>query len=295
MTVAHIRIPLANVGRQTGTMDVYWLERSAADLPAQSDWLSASDRTRLDGMRFAKRRDDWRLGRWTAKLAVAAYLKLPTDFQALAEIEVLPAPSGAPEVFFANQPAEVTISLSHRDGTAICAIAGSGVSLGCDLEIVEPRSDAFVTDYFTPEEQALVARAHPADRFLLLALLWSAKESALKALRAGLRLDTRSVVVNLVDGFQFPSKDLPRSREDSCDSALIVQPACGVWRPLHVRFSADQLFQGWWQHEQNLLRTLVATPSPSQPISLNLQQSVLILGERILPPSPKLFNQRSLP
>lgn len=62
-------------------MDVYWLERSAADLPAQNDWLSASDRTRLDGMRFAKRRDDWRLGRWTAKLAVAAYLNLPTDLQ----------------------------------------------------------------------------------------------------------------------------------------------------------------------------------------------------------------------
>jgi 4'-phosphopantetheinyl transferase len=250
-------------------MEVYWLEQSAADSPAQNDWLSASDRTRLDGMRFAKRRDDWRLGRWTAKLAVAAYLKLPTDLQALAEIEVLPAPSGAPEVFLANQPAEVTISLSHRDGTAICAIADSGVDLGCDLEIVEPRIDAFVTDYFTPEEQALVAQADPADRFLLLALLWSAKESALKALRTGLRLDTRSVVVNLVNGFGFPSKGLPRSREDSRESALIAQPACGVWRPLHVRFSADQLFQGWWQHEQNLLRTLVAAPSPSQPISLN--------------------------
>ncbi len=143
-------------------MDVYWLERSAADLPAHNDWLSASDRTRLEGMRFAKRRDDWRLGRWTAKLAVAAYLDLPTDLRALAEIEVLPAPSGAPEVFLANQPAEVTISLSHRDGVAICAVADSGVDLGCDLEIVEPRSDAFVNDYFTPEEQALVAQAYPA-------------------------------------------------------------------------------------------------------------------------------------
>jgi 4'-phosphopantetheinyl transferase len=253
-------------------MDAYWLERSAADLPAQNDWLSASDRTRLDGMRFAKRRDDWRLGRWTAKLAVAAYLNLPTDLRALAEIEVLPTPSGAPEVFLSNQPAEVTISLSHRDGTAICAVAGSGVALGCDLEIVEPRSDAFVTDYFTPEEQALIAQAHPADRFLLLALLWSGKESALKALRTGLRLDTRSVVVNLVDGFRSPSQKLPRCREDS---ALIVQPACDVWHPLHVRCSADQLFQGWWQHEQNLLRTLVAAPSPSQPISLIPQPTLL--------------------
>ena len=241
-------------------MDVYWLERSAADLPAQNDWLSASDRTRLDGMRFAKRREDWRLGRWTAKLAVAAYLNLPTAHQALAKIEVLPAPSGAPEVFLANQPAGITISLSHRDGTAICAVADSGVALGCDLEIVEPRSDAFVSDYFTPEEQALVAKAHPADRFLLLALLWSTKESALKALRTGLRLDTRSVVVNLVDGFGSPGKtfravaklratqhsscSLPAAFGARCKFASVPissfkaggstsRTSCEPWSPLH--------------------------------------------------------------
>jgi len=33
------------------------------------------------------------------------------------------------------------------------------VEIGCDLEVVEPRSDAFVADYFTSEEQALIARA----------------------------------------------------------------------------------------------------------------------------------------
>ena len=183
-------------------MDVYWLERSAADLPAQNDWLSASDRARLDGMRFAKRRDDWRLGRWTAKLAVAAYLNLPTDLQALAEIEVLPAPSGAPEVFLANQPAEVTISLSHRDGIAICAIAGSGVALGCDLEIVEPRSDAFVSDYFTPEEQKRWSpRRTPQTVFCFWLYSGAPRRARSKHLRTGLRLDTRSVVVNLVNGF----------------------------------------------------------------------------------------------
>ena len=50
---------------------------------------------------------------------------------------------------------------------------------------IEPRSDAFVADYFTIEEQALVARASAADRDRILALLWSGKESALKALREG--------------------------------------------------------------------------------------------------------------
>ncbi len=40
----------------------------------------------------------------------------------------------------------------------------SGVELGCDLEVIEPRSEAFLSDYFTAEEQALVARAHATDR-----------------------------------------------------------------------------------------------------------------------------------
>lgn len=226
-------------------MDVYWLEQSNPDLPAQNDWLSASETARLDAMRFAKRRDDWRLGRWTAKLAVAAYLHLPADLESLAEIEIRAAPSGAPEVFLAHQPAEATISLSHRGGIAVCAIAASGMALGCDLEIVEPRSDAFAADYFTPEEQALVARTHPADRFQLLALLWSGKESALKALRTGLRLDTRSVAVTP------------------------VHASCGPdWHPLQVRFRDGRVFDGWWQHRHNILRTMVATPSPSQPIAL---------------------------
>ena len=95
-------------------MDVYWLEQTEADLPVENGWLSASEVLRLNGMRFAKRHADWRLGRWTAKRALAVYLNLPSHPQALADIEVRPAPSGAPEVFIANQPAGIAISLSHR-------------------------------------------------------------------------------------------------------------------------------------------------------------------------------------
>ena len=133
-----------------------------------------------------------KLGRWTAKHAVAACLQLPADLPSLASIEVRPGPSGAPETFLGNKWAPVTISLSHRAGRAVCAVAPDGGALGCDLEVIEPHSDAFIADYFATEEQALVARAAPADRPGLVTLLWSAKESALKALRAGLRLDTRS-------------------------------------------------------------------------------------------------------
>ncbi len=231
-------------------MDVYWLEQTEADVPAENDWLNASEAVRLRGMRFAKRRADWRLGRWTAKRAVAVSLALPLDRSALAGIEIRQAPDGAPEVFLADMPANVTISLSHRAGIAVCAVTLlGGAALGCDLEIIEPHSDAFVTDYFTTQEQDLVARAPASDRLRLLALLWSAKESALKALREGLRLDTRSVTVSPVE----------------------EQAAVGSWRPLRVWDPNRQIFNGWWRQTGNLLRTVVAAPPPGPPIPLKVR------------------------
>jgi 4'-phosphopantetheinyl transferase len=247
-------------------IDVHWLEQTETDLPPDDDWLSASEAVRLNGMRFVKRRADWRLGRWTAKRAVAAYLNLPVHTQALSAIELRPAPSGAPDVFVANRPAAVAVSLSHRAGTAICSVAPSNVALGCDLEVIEERSDAFVGDYFTSEEQALVARASAADRDWLLALIWSAKESVLKALRVGLRLDTRSFMV------------IPGALQRECDASEIEDPrltsqsACpNTWRPLRVRYTGGQTLHGWWQHTGVLVRTLVATPPPAPPILLKFR------------------------
>ena len=244
-------------------MDVYWLEQSGADLPEQNDWLSASETARLSAMRFEKRRADWRLGRWTAKRALAACLDLSADFRSLAEMEIRPASSGAPEVFLAGQRADVTISLSHSAGIAICAVAVSGAELGCDLEVVEPRSDTFVADYFTVEEQELIRLVNPADQSRLVTLLWSSKESALKALGEGLRLDTRCVGVDL-------APRPPGTDEHWDDPALTLQPSSGSpgWRPLQVRFGDVQVFQGWWQPAHDLVRTMVATPAPSRPIPL---------------------------
>jgi 4'-phosphopantetheinyl transferase len=230
---------------------VYWLEQSVLDVPADDAWLSACECARLNAMVIAKRRADWRLGRWTAKYAVSLHLRLgcaPQDFRS---IELRPAPSGAPDVFLDGHPAPVIVSLSHRAGIAACAIAESAVALGCDLEVIEPHSDAFVCDFFAAEEQALLARVSVAERNRLLALLWSAKESALKALRVGLRLDTRAVVVSPVD-------------------SLMYKPTPHSWRPLHVNVIGGQSAQGWWQDDGSLVRTLIASPPPRAPVLLDL-------------------------
>jgi 4'-phosphopantetheinyl transferase len=248
-------------------MDVYWLEQSEADVPRADDWLSSSEVLRLNGMRIAKRRADWRLGRWTAKCALAIYLKLPGRSQSLKEIEVRPAPSGAPEAFVWNAEAAVTISISHRAGVAACAVGPPGASLGCDLEIVEPRSDAFIADYFTIEEQELIARACPDDRFRLVALLWSGKESALKALREGLRLDTRCLKISSIDSGPNRREDIDGDFEDSALPFGPSAPVC-AWSPMQVSYQNGSELQGWWQYTGNRVRTLVAAPPPTPPIFL---------------------------
>jgi 4'-phosphopantetheinyl transferase len=222
-------------------MNVYWSSQTESDLPPDNNWLSPDELARLNTLRFPKRRADWRLGRWTAKRAAACYLNLPLGHHVLATIEIVPASSGAPEVRIDGKPAAVTISISHRDGTAACAVAQSGVQLGCDLEKIEPRSDTFVADYFTDDEQKLIASA--ADRPQMATLLWSAKESTLKALREGLRLDTRKVEVAL-----YPSS------------------ARNGWSALRVSCPDGQIFHGWWQRSGDILRTLVAHPPPEPPI-----------------------------
>jgi 4'-phosphopantetheinyl transferase len=248
-------------------MNVYWFEQTEANVPCGNDWLSAGEANLLHAMRFPKRRTDWLLGRWTAKNAVALCLGLPTKSHALREIEIRAATSGAPEVFIRDEPTAVTISLSHRAGVGACAVTSSPSALGCDLEMIEPHSDAFAADYFSAEEQALVAGTPVEEQAGLLSLLWSAKESALKAMREGLRLDTSRVIVN--------PGDSPRTSGGG-RAPFLQRSFCFAgpsshsedWNPLQARTLRGEVFHGWWSQSGGLLRTLVATPPPGTPILL---------------------------
>jgi len=178
------------------TITVHTAVAAAADVPSGDDWLSPAERAVLGALRFAPRRADWRLGRWTARLALRPVLALPAR-----ELCVLAGPEGAPgahrqaSASALPEPLPVTLSISHREGVAFCIAADAVLPLGCDLELVEPRSDAFVRDYFTAPEQRQMTAAPAAARQLLANLVWSGKEAVLKAQRRGLRADTRTVEV----------------------------------------------------------------------------------------------------
>jgi 4'-phosphopantetheinyl transferase len=174
-----------------------------SDVPASDAWLSSEELSQLAGLEVAKRRADFRLGRWTARRALAAVLG-PDSGADPPQFLIRAAEDGAPEAFFRSQePVPWVLSISHSHGLAVAAVAARGQSgetrLGCDVERIEPRSDELVEQFFTQSEQAKLRVVHDGQQALVATLIWSAKESALKATRTGLRADTRSVEVDWED------------------------------------------------------------------------------------------------
>lgn len=215
-------------------MKIYWCSRLLQDVPTSGDWLHPSEKLVADGYRFPKKRNDWLLGRWTAKNAVKAFLQEAFPQLKYSQIEIRAAEDGAPEVFCDDKKLPVFISLSHSQGIGLCTITHPGIELGCDLEKVETRSEYFVNDYFTENELALFHKSDKPD--LTANLIWSAKESALKAIRAGLRVDPRLVEVSF-------------EKEGRTDH----------WQPLKVLAkNSGQSFFGHWRVVNGIVYTVIA-------------------------------------
>jgi 4'-phosphopantetheinyl transferase len=227
-------------------VSLHWLSQGMADAPADDDWLSPREAAWVARMRFPKRRSEFRLGRWTAKVALALYLVRGRSTEELRAIEIDRAPDGAPHPLVDGRPAEACVTMTDRADQAVCLVGPPGTALGCDLELVERRSDAFVADYLTPSEQRLVTAAGDGDaRDLLANLVWCGKDSALKVLRTGLRRDTRSVEVSFPEG-----------------------PGIDSWAPMSVRAAEGPVFPGWWQRFGAFVLTVAATEPFAPPRSL---------------------------
>lgn len=226
-----------------------WMVRSASEVPAGETWLSAPEREVLARLRIDKRRSDFRAGRWTAKQAIRAYLREggapwpEVELPAEDAISIVAAPDGAPEVVFGGEAAGVeaplSVSISHAGGRALAVVGPRGAVFGGDLEGVEPRSPALVEDFFTERERVWVAAQGEAGLSWGASLVWSAKEAALKALRTGLREDTRAVEIRVAG-------------EGGADRGP-------RWRPIEATVVASgRRFEGFWRLRDGQVLTVLA-------------------------------------
>lgn len=198
-----------------------------------------------------KRRQDFTLGRLAARRAFAALAVPPHEFSVRA------ADDGAPEPYLLEAPVPATLSLSHSTGRALAVVrgwpAGSNDApacwLGADCEQMTMLTAALQEDHFTPKERALIAGTALALQPAATTLLWSAKESALKASRQGLREAMSRVEVHL------PPGDLAQASQ---------------WRPFFVTLPAapEGLF-GYWCQRADLVLTVVGAALWSCPVALD--------------------------
>ncbi len=228
---------------------LYWLTQNSDDVPDSNDWLSEAERSLLARMRFPKRSKDWRLGRWTAKLAICAYRA--GESHPLAAVEIRAAADGAPEVFWDNFAASVSISISHSHNRSLCAVGPRDFAIGCDLEMIEPREESFILDYFTSEEISLVRQAAIAGK-PTVNMIWSAKETALKMIREGMRRDTRSVSI---------CPDFGESKD-----------AWNTWTG-HC-LETGRLFCGWWRICDGYVYTLASDNLTAAPEHLEVESGL---------------------
>jgi 4'-phosphopantetheinyl transferase len=211
-----------------------WLTRELGDVPRHDRWLSEQEREVLSRLRVPKRGADWRLGRWAGKAAVAAWRGVAVESVVIAAAE-----DGAPEALIDDRPADLALSLSHRAGRAMATVADETRALGCDLEAVEPRSEAFLREWLRPAERELVSAQNGAARDLAANLIWTAKEAASKARREGLRLNLRRATV---------------------EADALAQPA-GSWARLQVSWEGGPVELGWWRQDAGWVMTVTSAPA----------------------------------
>lgn len=231
-------------------IQLYWLECSDSELPADGTWLSIAEIACFRRGWVPKRHREWLLGRWTAKNALTRHFGLASDSETLRTISIVPAESGAPIVFANGQPMSASLSISHRDGRALAVVSPLGIAVGCDLERAEPHSSTFLQQFFTPAEIEQVERSERLDSPCIETVIWSAKETVLKMLALGLRVDTRSVSIS-VEVAQTHAKDWKRF------SALLVD---------------GRRFTGWWHRDSTWLKTVAASSANAIPVALPFSQ-----------------------
>jgi 4'-phosphopantetheinyl transferase len=228
---------------------IYWMlvDSQQGELEAPG-FLSPSELQKYSAFKFPKRRNEWLLGRWAAKTLVHS---LPAYQQyAMHQIEILNTPQGAPYIQLPDRaaPAEY-LSISHSGNFALCALAtGLDLQIGIDMEKVDEHTETFILDYFTPTERRLVDKYPAESRAMAVTLIWSAKESMLKALGVGLHWDTRTVEVQGVDGRLSSGKDQYQ------------------WQKIQIgeQPANDRAWAAWWQRRDPFVLTMAgfaATPA----------------------------------
>jgi phosphopantetheinyl transferase len=196
------------IGRQPCSapilVDFSRLENDACqDAAPDGQWLSSTEENRLRELKLDKRRREWLAGRICAKIAVCDYLRSHQQGQKLPaynEIQISNSEDGRPFVAWTGEemrPQAPDISISHSGSLALALAART--CCGVDVQEVSDKLNRVKERFCTEQEALLVCGRQTLDPLMGLALLWTAKEAAKKALSASAMPGFTDLVLTGID------------------------------------------------------------------------------------------------
>ena len=196
--------------------------------------LPAAAQLRLEKMRAQGRRREFILGRVLAS-------RLLRDTLGGTDWDLVPRPGGKPVAIATDGRVHAAISISHSRGQVLCAAAPTG-QLGCDIEVLRPRSQAswrrmanaeLAHPVFAPHERLWILAADGVARDRRLYALWTIKEAIGKASGRGLLGHLADVVPDLGRVGDVLAASVAGGRwagaGDAITAAAHGAPAGGVW------------------------------------------------------------------
>ena len=197
-----------------------------AGMPAPDDWLTSTERARLQSLGTVARRDTFLAARWLARRAVQHWLGVDH----LPALDV--ADSGACRVAGID---DAHVSISHSAGAVACAV--SGVPVGIDVEsLARPRDHLALAEAVHGPAQREQLAVLPTDaRALAFLRFWTLKEAWLKARERGLDFALMRALTFVDD----PLGDVAVTNRGDLVLAIAADPAL----PLQIDGLPDVVWQ----------------------------------------------------
>lgn len=205
---------------------------------APADFLTPQEQAIADAMLHATRRDSYLLGRYTAKLAVSAWLGGTT----LRDIHIEAGVFGQP-VVHAPAAGKVCVSISHSGGHAAALAFDEGHPMGVDLEAIDPGRTGLILEQATPGERAVLENAAlPLDE--AATILWSMKESLSKVLGTGLMCPLALYEIESLDRengqWTAPFRHFGQYRAIAFDAGITAM-RCAICLPRRTEWSISAM------------------------------------------------------
>jgi len=205
------------------------------------DWTGAEARLDLLGRReqlVAQELPPWRRREWTfGRLTCHTAFLVGRDAAAM-KYEVLSEPDGAPVAYQPDRSGRVlsrsswSLSLSHTESFAVCALTSQPMPVGVDVERVDERNAPLLRRILAAGEE------RPPDH--LASLLFACKEAAFKACRGApsrladyqVRLHSGQPAMILPVG--TPSRGVLRAWIREVDTRVLVTVSPSRLPPVHI-------------------------------------------------------------